>query len=522
MQFNFASEANTAPMKARDRLILAAIVIVAVVLRLPSLLHDGFYRDEAYVYFDVTAPSFAQFMHRVTEVEWHPPLYFVLAYLYTKVVGASEFSLKFLPFIFSILTVPIVYWLGKIVGSVTVGLLAAAFYAVSPTAILYSTYYLYPLMGLLCVLLACLVASARHAPLTPLRFVEIACAAFLVVFTHYFALVYVPLLIVWALTSPRGIKRGVAVSGALVVGLATFVFWVPVFLHQRHVGLPYVAHPAALDRAAFFGVALLQFVPVRPLAITIAFALLIAAMLCMVARDRALNADAVALELIFLGALLFAAIEGLRVLHYIVPFYGLACVFFAWVTASALRDLASTLVSGSRRVAIAGLGIVAALLFVGDVVDVAAANENPASGMRSFAAAKPVDPSTYYLIAPDYLAASFAFYVRPPAITYGAFAQHDRPEIYRLENQVDVWNNPDAVADEMQRLAREARTYRNLDYVVDAHAKDMARIPFGKVWKLLAQLERTYPLVSTERFPGRLETISVYRFRLRAPRSAKP
>jgi len=124
------------------------------------------------------------------------------------VVGASELSLKLLTFIFGILTVPAAYYLGEIVSSSAVGLLAAAFYAVSPTPIVYSTCYLNLLMGLLSVVLVCLVARARRTPFTPLRFIAIASTAVHVVHTHYFALIYVALLIVWTLTSPRGIKHG--------------------------------------------------------------------------------------------------------------------------------------------------------------------------------------------------------------------------------------------------------------------------------------------------------------------------
>ncbi|HZV77278.1 MAG TPA: hypothetical protein VFF63_05955, partial [Candidatus Babeliales bacterium] len=72
-------------------------------------MHEGLWRDEAYVYVDLIAPTFKEFFHRVVETEYHPPLYFLLVYVWVKLAGISEISLKTLPFICSILTVLAVY-----------------------------------------------------------------------------------------------------------------------------------------------------------------------------------------------------------------------------------------------------------------------------------------------------------------------------------------------------------------------------------------------------------------------------
>jgi|GEM_PF-3297889 len=499
---------------SRERLILAAIVLAAILLRLPALLHQGLWRDEANVYAEVVAPTFSEFMHRVTEVEWHPPLYFVVAYVWIKTAGATEFSLQFLPYVCSIVTVPFVYRLGRIAGSTSTGLVAAAFYALSPSPITLSTAYVYSMMGLVSMILACLVASARKAPFTPFTFAAITFAAICAVYTHYLALVYIPVLALWALTSPRGIRRGLMISSALVLGLLSFVFWLPVFLTQRHIGIPY-APPVSMSETVAFLISAVEFVPVRPPGFAIFFFFFFAGATVVLARNRRLDTDAVGLGGVFLVMFLAVTAIGLRALYYVVAFYGLLCIFLAAVIVSLARDVVAKIQPDRRHFAAGAIAVLAVISSIGDIAYAFGPNTNPLSGIRTFVAAQPLDSRTFYLIAPDYLTPTFAFYARDARIGYGAFAQDDRPEIYRLGGQVAAWNRPTAINDSLRMLARKAQRYEFLDFVVDDESTDHAAIPYGKVWQLLHQIELRYPLVSKKSYAGRSEAVTVYRFVLR-------
>lgn len=499
--------------RRRDSWILVAIVIVAALIRLPSLLHDGLFRDEAYVYVDVIAPTFREFLRRVTETEWHPPFFFVITWLWVKLAGMTELSFKFLPFVFSVLTVPAVYRLGRLASSTSTGLLAAAMYAVGPAATTYSTDYLYPLMGLLCTILAFLVVSARRE-MKPARFAAVALVTLLVVYTHYFSLIYVPLLMLWALSSRGGIKHAASLWAALALGSLPFIFWIPVFLHQRQVGLPQVPPAPAAEKAWFFLSSVLQLMPVRPMILALVFLLFVIAALAILARKCDLNADAVALGLIFAGILAFAAADNLRILHYIVPFYGLLCVSLAWAITSCIRHVSSEDPVGWRRWGVGIAALFGAAFLIGDFTYAAGLNA-PLSGIRSFVATRPLDPETLYVIAPNYMAATFAFYARNSGVRYSGFVQTDHPEIYRLQDEASAWGKPTVISDEIQMIARESDRYRYLDFVVDDDATNMASIPFGKVWLLLHRLEARYPLLARSRYGGRDEPISVYRFLLR-------
>lgn len=68
----------------------------------------------------------------------HPPLYFLLLHFVIKLAGQSEFSLRFPSLAFSVLTVPLLYVVGKQLFEQRVGLLAALFGAISPLYLWYS------------------------------------------------------------------------------------------------------------------------------------------------------------------------------------------------------------------------------------------------------------------------------------------------------------------------------------------------------------------------------------------------
>ena len=69
----------------------------------------------------------------------HPPLYFLLLHFVVRLAGQSEFALCFLSLAFSVLTVPLLYALGKrLFDDRWVGLLAALFGSISPLYLWYS------------------------------------------------------------------------------------------------------------------------------------------------------------------------------------------------------------------------------------------------------------------------------------------------------------------------------------------------------------------------------------------------
>lgn len=500
----------------RTALIVGGLTFLAAALRLPTLLHAGIWRDEANVYVELCAPTFGDFLHRVAAIDYHPPLYFVLEYLWSRLAGVGEFAFALLPFVISIATVPVVYLLGKAAGSRTAGLLAAGFFTVAPLAITYSTDYLYPLAVLANTVLALQVTVARKAAPTVKQFVLTAGASLLAVYAHYTALVFIPLTIGWALLSPRGLRHGARVALAVVAGALPFLLWLPVFLHQRHVGLPYDASPQPSQIVTFILSALALLAPVPPSPILIAaFAGVLVLPLVVVVRDS-LRSDSLALGVVSLCAIVLVSAAGLSKVRYVLPFCTLLYVFVAWVFVAFALRLERDDPAGSRRWGIPLAGVLASLLFVANAAYVFADGRVPHSGIRTYVASVPVDERTLYVIAPDYMAPDFAYYTRGEDVAFLGFARLEHPEYYVLDGYARLWNDPLIVRRALSTIEGERKRYRYLVVILDAWTHDAHDIPFDKARQLVAELKNRYRVVSQINYAGRWEPVSVYRFDMSA------
>ncbi len=507
--------------RVRVPAIVAGLVIVAAWLRLPTLLHAGLWRDEAFVYFDVAAPSFAEFLRRVSETEYHPPLYFLLALGWTRVFGTGEPAMTVLPYLCSIVTVCVLFRLGKAGSSNRYGLASAAAFAVSPLAVELSTSYLYPFATLIFSALALCVVEARRLGATPRSLAAVTVFAALAVYTHYIALFFVPALVVWVLLAGKFARASVAIAAALLLGMTTFLAWAPVFLHQHHVGLPYW-HAASSPqvRAAFAISVLFACLPVfSALGERIVADVLIVGFVLYSRKN--LNATACGLGAVFLAVLFCVSAANLLEIRYILPAYGLFCVFLAWILVSAFEGFA---VEAPRLWKPYGVTIAAILVLALLQTDVAYAIRTarlPNSGIRPYLTAHPADSETLYVVAPDFTAATFAFYSRGTNVTVRGFVRDDRPEIFRLDGYQKLWADPKAVALAATAIERQAKKFRYLDFVTVEGVQDSAAMRYAKTWELLHGLESRYHLQDRTVYPARREPIVVYHFRLDRPALVK-
>ena len=125
------------PGTQRQRLLLAAIVVVGAAARLVTLGSQSFWFDEAQLAHEVGLP-FSGLWHTIGAQETSPPLYFVVAWGWGQVFGAGEVGLRSLSALLGIATIPLLYLCGRELVSPPAGLLAAAFGAASPFLIWYS------------------------------------------------------------------------------------------------------------------------------------------------------------------------------------------------------------------------------------------------------------------------------------------------------------------------------------------------------------------------------------------------
>lgn len=138
------------------QLAVAAIVVAGALLRFVGLEHQSFESDEL-VTLSLVHKSFSGMLARIPHSEATPPVYYVLVWAWTHVVGRSDAGLRSMSALFGTATVPVSYLVGRaMLRSRSGGLIVAALLAVAPVMIWYSqearSYALFVFFGALSLL----------------------------------------------------------------------------------------------------------------------------------------------------------------------------------------------------------------------------------------------------------------------------------------------------------------------------------------------------------------------------------
>lgn len=116
---------------------LIIITILGSFLRLYNIDYNSMWLDEASTLTFISG-SFTDIWNLIVTAEANPPLYLWLERVMLLVFGSGEISLRILSVIFGIITIPIVYFIGKEFIDENAGVISAFGIAISPYLILYS------------------------------------------------------------------------------------------------------------------------------------------------------------------------------------------------------------------------------------------------------------------------------------------------------------------------------------------------------------------------------------------------
>ena len=213
-----------------ERRILAALVVLALGLRLWRIGHQSYWLDEVFTA-DLATEDLWGMLKGVRETESTPHLYYVLAWLWEKAAGDGEGALRTLSALFGTATVPVAYLAARELFKPAAALTAAALVAVNPWFVWYSQEArAYALLMLLAT--AALVFFLRALRTESPRDLKLwALFAALAVLTHYFAAFLVgaeALYLLWRMRERAA--RPVAALAAVGVVLA------PLAVSQRGKG----------------------------------------------------------------------------------------------------------------------------------------------------------------------------------------------------------------------------------------------------------------------------------------------
>lgn len=226
---------------------VTALTVLGAVLRFYGLGHQGFWFDEANTALLVRF-SPGKMLGLIPQSESTPPLYYCIAWIWSRVFGDGEAGLRALSALAGVLVVPISFGIAAKLISTRAGVIAAALTACNPFLIWYSqearSYELLVLLTAAALLAFC---YARSSP-SPAIVTTWVIASALALATHYYAVVAIVPQAVWLLFEHRR-RRSVQLAVAIVAlcGLAL----IPLAISQDATGhSTWIAHSSLRLRLA--------------------------------------------------------------------------------------------------------------------------------------------------------------------------------------------------------------------------------------------------------------------------------
>lgn len=209
------------------------ILIVALILRLISL-NQSLWLDEA---INVLATQKFSLLGMITEyakADFHPPGFFIILWIWTKIFGTGEIFVRLPSVIFGVLTIYLIYKLGQKISSKKLGLYCAFLLAVNPLHIYYSQEArMYSLSTLAVAINFFLLTKLIMREKVNLLFLILS--NLLVLSSDYVAyLIFPSQLIILLLNKQKDLIK-IWVKGLFISFLAG-VWWVPIFLSQLKMG----------------------------------------------------------------------------------------------------------------------------------------------------------------------------------------------------------------------------------------------------------------------------------------------
>ena len=205
------------------------MTVLGATLRLSTLNLQSFWFDEAFTPVHVLRPSLWATLHGISRTENTPPLWYVLAWADSRVLGTGEIALRLPSALAGIAAVPVAWAIGRELSGRRVAILCATLVAVNPLFVWFSqearSYGLFVLTAALAML--CFLRAAREP--TRGRMWAFALTGSLALLSHYFTVFLLIPMVLWLLWE-RGTRKAAlpAIATLALVGAAL----VPLVLAQ--------------------------------------------------------------------------------------------------------------------------------------------------------------------------------------------------------------------------------------------------------------------------------------------------
>jgi len=216
------------------RVLVAGVLAIAVALRFSTLGLQSYWSDEAATV-DLLRGSFGHMLSALPDHERTPPLYYAVAWFWSRVFGTGEVGLRSVSAVFGVDTVLVAYLIARHVADERAGLIAGLLCAVSPLLVWYSQEARsYSMLVFLCAasVWLWLRASKSRSRASMVAWGIVSCLAIL---THYFGSFIVLFEALFLLRTRRGEP---VLLGVVALLAAAQVSLIPLALHQAHANEP--------------------------------------------------------------------------------------------------------------------------------------------------------------------------------------------------------------------------------------------------------------------------------------------
>jgi mannosyltransferase len=207
-------------MKLHPYLLLAGIMVVGIALRIYQLGFQPIACDELYT-LDISRMGFIEGFLYVMVNDTNPPLYYLFTHLFYP-------GIRYASVLFGILTIPVIYFLGKEYRDIQMGLLSAGIVAILYPMIYYSQYArAYAMMTFVMILFFIQFLRIRHNKNAPSSdYYLLGIVAAIALWTHLYAIF--PILVTFLILSTTTARTN-ALKASLPV-IISLVALIPLFL----------------------------------------------------------------------------------------------------------------------------------------------------------------------------------------------------------------------------------------------------------------------------------------------------
>jgi uncharacterized membrane protein len=199
-----------------------------------------------YANHDEPAAGPSRVIRAVLLSDTNPPLYYLLLNVWTRLSGTGDPALRIFSLLWAALTVPLLWRLGRELGSPAVGWTAVVLYAWSPVSVFYSIEgRMYSMVWCLATALAWLTLRLGRDGASPLRAAAWIIVAVAGLYTHYF-FAFVGLACgAWMLLWPGRLSRAAALGLGSVAAIAAAPWYglVPASLARWRVTGTWLSDP---------------------------------------------------------------------------------------------------------------------------------------------------------------------------------------------------------------------------------------------------------------------------------------